>query len=146
VGAIPGRLNHRTISKIRNKINCVNDRVTLWMINTMWKIDSSSVTVWMLNGVQKIDSSIPGTIEIVREKTDVLIVYLLLNVERQIAFAYLPKKHINLMHKMCIYSVVLGFKHLKNCFDSLFQQSDIIIFIRSYFAQQDLFVNFEKDL
>lgn len=62
------------------------------MINTMWKIDSSSVTVWMMNGVQKIDSSIPGTIEIVREKTDVLIVYLLLNVERQIAFAYLPKK------------------------------------------------------
>lgn len=50
------------------------------------------------------------------------------------------------MHKMCIYSVVLGFKHLKNYFDSLFQQSDIIIFIRSYFAQQDLFVTFEKDL
>lgn len=112
----------------------------------MWKIDSSSVTVWMMNGVQKIDSSIPGTIEIVREKTDVLIVYLLLNVERQIAFAYLPKKHTNLMHKMCIYSVVLGFKHLKNYFDSLFQQSDIIIFVRSYFAQQDLFVTFEKDL
>ena len=73
-GGDPGRLNHRTISKIRNKIKCVNDRVTLWMINTMWKIDSSSVTVWMMNGVQKIDSSIPGTIEIVREQTDVLIV------------------------------------------------------------------------